>query len=134
MTYTLTATNAFGQAVASTTVTVGTVTGSVAHPRLWLTPASLATLRTRASSGDAAWLTLRATCDALTHRPVEFPDGTGGGTNPIAGGYQYYDYLEPTLTLGIGYQVAKTVDATRATSYAAKGREILLALSDPVHH
>ncbi|HET7534835.1 MAG TPA: right-handed parallel beta-helix repeat-containing protein, partial [Candidatus Didemnitutus sp.] len=91
-TYTLTATNASGQAIAATSVTVGTVTGSVTHPRIWLTPASLASLRSRAAANDAAWVSLRAACDALTHQPVEFPDGTGGGNNAIAGGYQYFDY------------------------------------------
>jgi hypothetical protein len=110
-------------------------TGLVDHPRIWLTPTLLGTLRTRAASGDAAWVALRSVCDRLGNSPVRFPDGTGStASNAISGGYQYFDYLDPMINLGLCYQVAAGIDATRATAYAAKGRELLLALSDPVHH
>lgn len=123
-------TNAFADA----TVLALSASGTMPHPRLWLTTDILTRLRQRAATNDPAWLTLRADCDDLASRPVEFPDGTGGGVNAISGGYQYFDYLDPMFTLGVGYQVALTVDPNRATNYLTKGRQILLALSDPVHH
>ena len=123
-------TNAFADA----TVLALSANGTMPHPRLWLATDLLARLRQRAATNDPAWLALRADCDDLASRPVEYPDGTGGGANAISGGYQYFDYLDPMFTLGLGYQIASTVDATRATNYASKGRQILLALSDPVHH
>ena len=113
---------------------VGVVQAAVDHPRLWLTPTSLTAMRARAVASNSGWITLRNACDSLAAMPVQFPDGTGPTGNVISGGYQYFDYLDPAITLGLGYQVAKTVDATRATNYAAKGRALLLALSDPVHH
>jgi hypothetical protein len=119
---------------ADATILALSASGTMPHPRLWLTSDLLSRLRQRAATNDAAWLALRADCDDLASRPVEYPDGTGGGANAIAGGYQYFDYLDPMFTLGLGYQVALTTDLTRATNYANKGRQILLALSDPVHH
>jgi hypothetical protein len=121
-------------ALADATVLALSANGTMQHPRLWLTTDILARLRQRAATNDFAWLALRADCDDLASRPVEFPDGTGGGANAISGGYQYFDYLDPMFTLGVGYQVALTADPTRATNYANKGRQILLALSDPTHH
>jgi hypothetical protein len=123
-------TNSSGDA----TVLALSTNGTMPHPRLWLTTDLLTRLRQRAATNDPAWLALRADCDDLASRPVEYPDGTGGGPNAISGGYQYFDYLDPMFMLGLGYQVASTVDTARATNYASQGRQILLALSDPVHH
>ncbi len=123
-------TNVFADA----TILALSASGTMPHPRLWLTTDLLSRLRQRAATNDPVWLALRADCDDLASRPVEYPDGTGGGPNAISGGYQYFDYLDPTFALGVGYQVALTADPARATNYASKGRQILLALSDPVHH
>jgi hypothetical protein len=119
---------------ADATVLALSANGTMPHPRLWLTPDLLSRLRQRAVTNDQAWIALRADCDDLASRPVEYPDGTGGGANAISGGYQYFDYLDPMFTLGLGYQVALTADPARATNYANKGRQVLLALSNPVHH
>jgi PKD repeat protein len=134
-TYTLSASNAIGTTTRTAVVTVYTPNpnGGVTHPRVWLTPALVATLRQRAAQNDPAWVRLRNACDAYVGLPVAFPDETGT-SGKISGGYQYYDYMKPTFQLALGYQVALTVDPTRAGQYAAKAREILLALSDPVRH
>lgn len=133
-TYTLTATNEIGARVALAPVTIYTPgNGAVEHPRIWITPATLPALRQRAANNDAAWLKLRADCDAWATMPVAFPDQSpSSGT--INGGYQYMDYLQPATALGLGYQIAKTVDPVRAARYATKEKQILLALSDPIHH
>ncbi|MCX6953985.1 MAG: hypothetical protein NTV51_17695, partial [Verrucomicrobia bacterium] len=113
-TYTLTATNTIGSTTAVVPVTIFTPgNGSVVHPRIWITPASLPALRQRAVANDAAWLKLRDDCDAYVTMPIAFPDqDPSGGT--INGGYQYLDYLQPATALGLGYQIAKTVDPVRA--------------------
>ncbi|MBI2512530.1 MAG: hypothetical protein HYV96_11155 [Opitutae bacterium] len=133
-TYTLTAQNQIGATTRTASVTIYTPgSGSVQHPRLWLTPPSLAALQQRAAANDPAWLRLRADCDAYAALPVAFPDA-GNSSGTISGGYQYYDYMRPSFELALGYLVARTVDPVRAARYAAKERELLLALSDPVHH
>jgi PKD repeat protein len=134
-TYTLSATNEIGTTTRTAVVTIYAPNpgGGVTHPRLWLTPDFVATLRQRAAQNDPAWLRLRNACDAYVALPVAFPDQAPSG-DAISGGYQYYDYMKPTFQLALGYQVALTVDPTRAGNYAAKAREILMALSDPVRH
>jgi len=133
-TYTLTAQNQIGTTTRTASVTIYTPgNGSVQHPRLWVTPASLQALVQRAAANDAAWIRLRNACDAYADLPVAFPDA-GNSSGTISGGYQYYDYMQPSFELSLGYLVARTVDPVRAARYAAKERELLLALSDPVHH
>lgn len=133
-TYTLSATNAIGTSTAQTVVTLYTPgDGTVIHPRIWLTPERLAVLAQRAQGGDAAWLKLRAECDRLANFAVRYPD-QNPADNTINGGYQYNDYLDPSVTLALGYAVAKTADPARAAKYLAKERELLLALADTVHH
>jgi hypothetical protein len=133
-TYTLTATNAMGSTTAIAPVTIyAPGSGGVTHPRIWVTPATAASLNTRAAANDPAWLRLRNECDAYVAMPIQFPDEEQvGGT--INGGYQYNDYLPPSETLALGYVATKTADPVRAARYAAKERELLLKLSDPVHH
>jgi len=132
--YTLTATSAGGTVTSTAFVVVNNPGSSVAHPRIWLTPESVATLRQRAANNDPAWKNLRDECDSLATQGVQFPDGTGPSNNVISGVWEYVYYFDPAVSLALCYQVAKTVDPARAASYGAKEREILLALSDPVHH
>ncbi len=133
-TYTLTATNTIGQTTATVPVTLFTPgSGSVVHPRIWVTPATAANLNTRAAANDPAWIKLRNDCDAYVAMPIQFPDEVQVG-NAINGGYQYNDYLKPSEELALGYLSAKTADPVRAARYATKERELLLKLSDPVHH
>ncbi|HEY4751651.1 MAG TPA: hypothetical protein VIH37_00090, partial [Candidatus Limnocylindrales bacterium] len=132
--YTLTATNANGSSTATAVVTLYTAgNGQVTHPRIWVTPASLNALTAKAAANDAAWVRLRADCDYYATLPVAYPDQTLAGDS-INGGYQYNDYLKPATELGLGYLVTKTADPVRAAKYAAKEKELLLALSDPVKH
>lgn len=133
-TYTLSATNGIGTSTRTAIVTLYTPgNGSVQHPRIWVTPASLTALQQRAAANDPAWIRLRNACDAYVTMPVAYPDA-GNSSGTISGGYQYYDYMRPSFELSLGYLVAKAVDPDRAARYAAKERELLLALSDPVHH
>jgi uncharacterized cupredoxin-like copper-binding protein len=133
-TYTLSATNEIGTTTRTAVVTLYTPGGGgVSHPRIWLTPASLGTLRQRATQNDAAWIRLRNQADHLVTLPILYPD-QAPASNTINGGYQYISYLEPATALSLAYQVARTVDPTRAAAYAAKARELLLKLSDPVRH
>lgn len=140
--YTLAATNGIGTTRATLPVTIYVPgDGSVTHPRIWITPQRVAQLAQRAGSGAAAWTALRDRCDALTNMTVLWPDEEprtpGIPADPdgyIWGGYQYIDYLLPATELGLGYQVARTVDPVRAARYAAKAKEIALKLSDPVRH
>ena len=133
-TYTLSATNSIGTNTAMAVVTIFTQgTGAVGHPRIWVTQDTLPALTVRAQNNDAAWLRLRSDCDAYATMRVAFPDAApSSGT--INGGYEYNDYLTPAEELGLGYLVARTIDPVRAARYAAKERELVLALSDPVHH
>jgi PKD repeat protein len=134
-TYTLTATNAIGASTRSTAVTIYTPgSGSAQHPRVWLTPASLAGLQQRAIGGDPAWIRLRNECDSLATRPVAYPDEESPASGSISGGYQYEDYLAPAMNLSLGFAVAKIADPNRAATYGTKLRELLLKLSDPVRH
>ncbi|MBX3737841.1 MAG: hypothetical protein KF715_14190 [Candidatus Didemnitutus sp.] len=133
-TYTLSATNDIGTSTRTTVVTIYVPgTGSVTHPRIWVTPASLPALVARAQANDPAWIRLRNACDTYVTWRVAYPDEPNA-SNTICGGYNYYDYALPSYELSLGYMIAKTVDPTRAALYAAKEREVLLALSDPVHH
>jgi hypothetical protein len=145
-TYVLTATNADGRAVRKKKIRVVAATGpvvppiayptpnaSIPHPRIWVTPATVTTLNQRAAANDPAWIRLRNACDAYVEQDILYPDQDPAG-DTINGGYQYNDYLLPSEQLALGYVAAKTADPARAARYAAKERQLLLALSDPVHH
>lgn len=132
--YTLSAQNGVGITTMTATVILYTPgNGSVAHPRVWLTPTLVEQLVARARANDPAWIALRDACDQWAAMPVRWPDESAtGGT--INGGYQYYDYYRPVAELSLGFQVAAQVDPTRAAAYGAKAREIVLKMSDPVRH
>lgn len=132
--YTLVATNTVGTTRVTFPVTFYTGGGgSVAHPRIWITPASLPALRAKAAANDSSWVRLRNQCDQYVTMPIRYPDesNTSGSIN---GGYQYLDYLQPATALGVAYQTAKTVDPTRAALYGEKLKQLLLILSHPVRH
>lgn len=134
-TYTISASNDLGTTTRTVMVTLYTPGGGgdIIRPRIWLNAEWIAALRQRAAQNDPAWIRLRNQCDQLAMLPVLYPDqAPASGT--INGGYQYISYLEPATALSLGYQVAKTIDPTRAANYAAKARELLLKLSDPVRH
>lgn len=131
--YTLAAENAVGTTTMTATVVLYTPGEVGQHPRIWLTPARVEQLAARARANDSAWIALRNSCDSWAAMPVRWPDESPA-SGYIHGGYQYYDYLRPMAELALGFQVAQQVDSVRAGRYAAKGREILLKMSDPVRH
>ena len=132
--YTLTATNANGTASSLVLLGVASTGGAVSHPRVWLTPPLVAELSQRAAANDPAWLKLRDDCDTLATFTVTPPDGPTYMDNTINGEYEFSGYFNPAVKLGLCYQVAKLIDGARAAQYGAKERQLLLALSDPVHH
>ncbi|HTI71882.1 MAG TPA: hypothetical protein VMF06_18040 [Candidatus Limnocylindria bacterium] len=133
-TYTLTATNAIGRTTATVPVAIYSPgSGSIVHPRILVTLPVVPQLNARAAANDPAWIKLRNDCDAYATMRVQFPD-EDPTSNTINGGYQYNDYLQPSEELALGYLACKTADPVRAARYAAKERELLLKLSDPVHH
>jgi len=132
--YTVTATSANGSSSQSVLLAVASGGTGVSHPRAWLTPSLMAGLTQRAAANDQAWLRLRAECDTLATYRVLFPDGAQYVDNTINGEYEFSGYLDPAITLGLCYQVARGFDSTRAAAYGAKEKELMLALSDPNHH
>lgn len=105
------------------------------HPRIFLDPATLARLRSRARAGDPAWQALRARCDEYRPDLVQWPDGDnypdGGG---IGAGYQGDGYFPALLDVGLCYRIAQSVDPGRAAQYGAVGASVLehmSALSGP---
>jgi hypothetical protein len=104
----------------------------VAHPRIFLTPGTLTSLRQRASAGSSEWQALKARCDLYLTGHVEWPDGDDypdGGS--IGEGYQGDGYFPPLLNLGLCYQTELGIDATQAAAYGAKGADILYRMSEP---
>lgn len=132
--YTVSATNVYGTSTQSVLVAVASGGTAVSHPRVWLTPPVVAGLSQRASAADPSWIRLRNQCDTLATYKVLFPDGQTYVDNTINGEYEFSGYIEPAIALGLCYQVARTVDSTRAAAYGAKEKELMLALSDPNHH
>jgi hypothetical protein len=54
------------------------------HPRIWLTPAVLSTLRSKAASGDRDWLEVKAYADELlTRRMPRFTVTAATNSNPV---------------------------------------------------
>ena len=103
-----------------------------AHPRLILDPATLATLRQRASANTAAWQLLKSTCDSYIGGSVGYPTDNAYPNLPNLGaGYQGESYLPALLAEGMCYQVLKTSNPTAAASYGAKAVDILMKMSTP---
>ncbi|HJW09355.1 MAG TPA: hypothetical protein VJ483_06940 [Holophagaceae bacterium] len=103
-------------------------------PRIWLDAATLIQLRARAAAHTAAWQALKARCDVYLAGPVNLPDGNGYPDTGVGQGYQGSDYYEAVLDLGLAYQALKPTDAASANAYAAKGVEVLMAMSDMGPH
>ena len=107
-------------------------TAFAAHPRIFLTPATLASLRQRATGGSASWAALKQRCDLYLTGKVEWPDGVD---YPDAGwigeGYQGSGYFAAIANLGLCYQVERTIDSTTAAAYAHKGVGVLEKMSAP---
>jgi hypothetical protein len=99
------------------------------HPRIWLDPGTLATLRTRASSGTAQWQALKHDCDTFMLGAIQYPDGIDYPDQGIGEGYQGSGYYEAVLDLGL---CAQTAPSGRAT-YAARVAAVLNHMSNPTH-
>ena len=104
----------------------------LAHPRIFLDPTTLSTLRQRATAGTPEWKTLRDKCNLYLTGTVEWPDGDDypeGGS--IGEGYQGDGYFPALLNVGLCYQVALAVSPSDAAKYGAKGADILTKMSAP---
>ena len=93
------------------------------HPRLLLTPALLAKLKTKAAAKDRDWLTLKASADQLLHKQVAPFSRTGCPENAICYEYQGGGWGTALPTLGLVYQV------TGNPAYAAKVLQIIGAIT-----
>lgn len=109
----------------------GDATALKAHPRIFLTPAKLKTLRQRAKSGSASWKALKAQCNTYLKGKVSWPDGNDYPGNGIGEGYQGGGYFAAAANLGLCYQVLRTTDKTKAAKYAKKGIDVLTKMSAP---
>jgi hypothetical protein len=106
--------------------------GFAAHPRIFLTPAKLTSLRGRAAANDALWIALRDQCDTYLTGHVEWPDGSDyPDTDSIGEGYQGDGYLSAVANLGLCYRVVQKSNKTKANAYAAKGADVLNKMSAP---
>ncbi|HJU83924.1 MAG TPA: hypothetical protein VJ600_06915 [Holophagaceae bacterium] len=99
-------------------------------PRIWLDATALAQVRARAAAATPAWQALKARCDTYLAGPVNLPDGNGYPDTGVGQGYQGSDYYEAVLDLGLAYQALRLSDPASANAYAAKGVEVLMAMSD----
>jgi len=103
-----------------------------AHPRLMLDPATLTTLRQRASANTPEWAALKATCDSYIGGTVEYPTGNQYPDLPNLGsGYQGESYLPALLDEGMCYQALKSSNPSAAAPYGAKAVDILVKMSMP---
>jgi len=103
-----------------------------AHPRIFLDPSTLSTLRTRAAAGTIEWTTLKSRCDEYLTGTVSWPDGNDypdGGS--IGEGYQGDGYFAPLLNVGLCYQIALSLDPAQAAAYGAKGADVLTKMTAP---
>ena len=104
----------------------------VAHPRIFLDPASLSALTQRAMEGTPEWKALRDRCNLYLTGTVEWPDGNNyPDTGSIGAGYQGDGYFPALLNVGLCYQVALLLSPSAAAQYAAKGADILTKMSAP---
>ncbi|BCR05275.1 hypothetical protein DESUT3_23440 [Desulfuromonas versatilis] len=99
-----------------------------AHPRIWLNAAELSRLNAKQSASDADWVALEAWCDA---RLGNTADSNEGGISYDSGqvywmGYRMNGYAEYLMNFGLAYQVLKDDNPSKAASYAAYLREILI--------
>jgi len=101
------------------------------HPRLFLSPDVLKSLRARASSSAATWSALRARCDEYVSGRVEYPDGADyPGKGNIGEGYQGQGYFDPLIELSLCFQISRAFDQGGAAGYARKGIEALVKMTE----
>jgi hypothetical protein len=98
------------------------------HPRIWLDPTTLSSLRTRAQAGAAAWTALRTACNSYLGGTV---NAVGGDAYPglpnIGEGYQGDGYFDPLMNVGVCYQIGVGLSPPDANTAAwgAKGADLL---------
>lgn len=98
------------------------------HPRIWLTTDALADLNAKQAANDPAWTSLEAWCDANLN---DTSDHVGsGGTysygHPSWKGYRGSGYTNRLINYSLAYQILKDDNPTKAATYAAWVRDILV--------
>ncbi|HLK41435.1 MAG TPA: hypothetical protein VKU41_32020 [Polyangiaceae bacterium] len=102
--------------------------------RLYLDDSMLGSLQKRAAANDAAWVALRAHCDALTGATFNLPNGNAYPNTPDVGqGYQGDGYLPEIMSLGLCYRVVHGTDAKAEASYGAAGARLLTVMATPAN-
>ena len=100
--------------------------------RLYLDDTVLGLLQKRAAANDAAWVALRAHCDALTGGTFNPPSGNAYPNLPNVGqGYEGDGYLPEVMSLGLCYRVVHGTDAQAEAKYGAAGARLLMAMATP---
>lgn len=102
------------------------------HPRIFLDPVTLGTLRSRARANTPEWQALKARCDAFLTGTVEWPDGNNyPDSNSVGAGYQGDGYMPALFDIGLCYQTEIAIDSSTAQAYAAKGADVLEKMTAP---
>jgi hypothetical protein len=111
----------------------GSSTSFAKHPRIFLTPGTLTSLRHRAAAGSASWKALKARCNLYLSGTVEWPNGKDypSGDGSIGEGYQGDGYFAPIANLGLCYRIVRPSKPKLAAKYAAKGVNVLTKMSAP---
>lgn len=93
------------------------------HPRIWLTSDELSRLEAKRASGDASWTDMETWCDAhIADTGYDQKKPNWGDPN----GYEMSGFSLHLLNYALGYQILKNVNPTKAASYAARVRELLI--------
>jgi hypothetical protein len=101
------------------------------HPRIWLDPATLSSLRAKAQAQDTAWTNLRDKCNSYNGGTVRPPDLNEYSAPDIGEGYQGEAYFGALMNVALCYQIGKGLSPPDAnlTAWINKGNAILSVMS-----
>jgi hypothetical protein len=95
------------------------------HPRIWLTPALIATITAKKKVRDADWLALKSQADAYKASTVPAFHPNACGSNQICYTYQGAGWFDAMIKLALVYRI------TGDTSYARQAKAVLAAMNAP---
>lgn len=96
------------------------------HPRIWLTSAELIKLNAKQAESDTAWTDLETWCDAhLADAGYAIGRLDWDGDSSF-NGYRMSGFNNHLMSFGLAYQVLKDDNPTKAATYAAHVRDILI--------